>query len=401
MAATTVTTCGEAVEDGSDDAQRRFGWRARPDRRGSLQRCAGGGTRAASTAQRPASGAAGADQRGAAVVGRSSRPGPGAQATDRRHPAGAATQSRSGRRHHAGARPRRRRRRPAAERRRSSRPSRRSSTTTPSSPAHRRSAASAASQPLPAEEPLDLEALERRRGRERNGRPVGRYLMCVQVRPTVTQVAVLEGRTLIEHYVSRPADDVTQIHGNIYLGRVQNVLPGHGGGVRRHRHAEERRAVPRRRAVRRRGHRREGRGQPAHRADAQGQAADHQPGDQEPDRGQGRPPHPGGLPARPVRGADPQLEDLRHLQAPARRRAQAPARPSSTGSSRPSTASSCAPPRRTPTSTSCAPTWPGCSSSGRPSRPRPSGPTARPCCTASPSWPCGSSARSSTPSTAA
>ena len=38
--------------------------------------------------------------------------------------------------------------------------------------------------------------------------------------------AVLEGRNLIEHYVSRPADDVSQIHGNIYLGRVQNVLPG-------------------------------------------------------------------------------------------------------------------------------------------------------------------------------
>nr|MDQ3643663.1 Rne/Rng family ribonuclease [Actinomycetota bacterium] len=30
----------------------------------------------------------------------------------------------------------------------------------------------------------------------------------------------------IEHYVSRPADDVAQIHGNVYLGRVQNVLPG-------------------------------------------------------------------------------------------------------------------------------------------------------------------------------
>ncbi len=77
--------------------------------------------------------------------------------------------------------------------------------------------------PLPE---LDADVLERRRGRERNGRPVGRYLMCVQVRPTLTQVAVLEGRTLIEHYVSRPADDVSQIHGNIYVGKVQNVLPG-------------------------------------------------------------------------------------------------------------------------------------------------------------------------------
>ena len=48
----------------------------------------------------------------------------------------------------------------------------------------------------------------------------------VHVGPTATQIAVLEGRTLIEHYVSRPADDATQIDGNIYLGRVQNVLPG-------------------------------------------------------------------------------------------------------------------------------------------------------------------------------
>jgi ribonuclease E len=42
----------------------------------------------------------------------------------------------------------------------------------------------------------------------------------------MAQVAVLEGRSLMEHYVSRPADDVSQIHGNIYVGRVQNVLPG-------------------------------------------------------------------------------------------------------------------------------------------------------------------------------
>ena len=73
---------------------------------------------------------------------------------------------------------------------------------------------------------IDPDVLERRRGRERNGRPIGRYLMCVQVRPNLTQVAVLEGRNLIEHYVSRPADDISQIHGNIYVGKVQNVLPG-------------------------------------------------------------------------------------------------------------------------------------------------------------------------------
>jgi ribonuclease E len=77
-------------------------------------------------------------------------------------------------------------------------------------------------------EPVDVDEaqLERRRGRQRKGRPVGRYLMTVSVRPQATQIAVLEGRNLIEHYVSRPADDISQIHGNIYLGRVQNVLPG-------------------------------------------------------------------------------------------------------------------------------------------------------------------------------
>jgi len=47
------------------------------------------------------------------------------------------------------------------------------------------------------------------------------------VRPgRATQLAVLEGRHLVEHYVSRPEDDDTSIDGNIYLGRVQNVLPG-------------------------------------------------------------------------------------------------------------------------------------------------------------------------------
>ena len=80
--------------------------------------------------------------------------------------------------------------------------------------------------PQRSREATEAEIIEKRRGRERDGRPVGRYMMCVQVRDGVTQVAVLEGRSLIEHYVSRPADDISQIHGNIYLGRVQNVLPG-------------------------------------------------------------------------------------------------------------------------------------------------------------------------------
>jgi len=85
---------------------------------------------------------------------------------------------------------------------------------------------------------LDAATVAARKGRERKGRAVGRYLMAVHVStPTeapeatvgggrIAQIAVVEGRVLIEHYVSHPADDVSQIHGNIYLGKVQNVLPG-------------------------------------------------------------------------------------------------------------------------------------------------------------------------------
>jgi len=73
---------------------------------------------------------------------------------------------------------------------------------------------------------LDEATMAKRRGKERDGRPIGRYLMAVHVHNDTRHIAILEGRTLIEYYVSRPTDDVTQIHGNVYMGRVQNVLPG-------------------------------------------------------------------------------------------------------------------------------------------------------------------------------
>lgn len=77
-------------------------------------------------------------------------------------------------------------------------------------------------------EELDEETLARRRGRTRKGRPAGRYLMCVHVRDDGhTHIALLEGRVLIEHEVATAArDEHTSIDGNVYLGRVQNVLPG-------------------------------------------------------------------------------------------------------------------------------------------------------------------------------
>jgi ribonuclease E len=140
----------------------------------------------------------------------------------------------------------------------------------------------------------------------------------------MTQVAVLEGRSLIEHYVSRPADDVSQIHGNIYLGKVQNVLPGMEA-------AFVDIATPKNAVL--------------YRGDVQYDAEDiEERGNNAPHRGHPEAPQlivcqvtknpigakgarltqevslPGAL-----RGADPELEDLRHLQAPPRRRAQAAA----------------------------------------------------------------------------
>jgi ribonuclease E len=76
-------------------------------------------------------------------------------------------------------------------------------------------------------ESLDSQTLARRSGSHRKGRPAGRYLMVVHQRDDgIAHIAVLEGRTLVEHYVSMPTDDTLSIDGNIYLGRVQNVLPG-------------------------------------------------------------------------------------------------------------------------------------------------------------------------------
>src|SRR5579875_361394 len=66
----------------------------------------------------------------------------------------------------------------------------------------------------------------RRRGARTRGRSTGRYLICVHVQPGLSQIAVLEGRALVQHFVSRAQDETTQIDGNIYLGWVQNVLPG-------------------------------------------------------------------------------------------------------------------------------------------------------------------------------
>ena len=83
--------------------------------------------------------------------------------------------------------------------------------------------------------------LEAKRQRRRDGRDAGRrrqiiteseFLarresvdrsMIVRERDGRTQIAVLEDGVLVEHYVSQPG--AASMAGNVYLGRVQNVLP--------------------------------------------------------------------------------------------------------------------------------------------------------------------------------
>ena len=48
--------------------------------------------------------------------------------------------------------------------------------------------------------------------------------MVVRQRGERTQIAVLEDGVLVEHYVTQ-AQATVAIAGNVYLGRVQNVLP--------------------------------------------------------------------------------------------------------------------------------------------------------------------------------
>jgi ribonuclease E len=84
--------------------------------------------------------------------------------------------------------------------------------------------------------------LEAKKQRRREGREAGRRrapiiseaeflarreavdrAMVIRQSGDLTQIAVLEDKVLVEHYVAR--DSQTSLIGNVYLGRVQNVLP--------------------------------------------------------------------------------------------------------------------------------------------------------------------------------
>jgi ribonuclease E len=63
----------------------------------------------------------------------------------------------------------------------------------------------------------------RRRPQRREYPPVERTML-VRADKDRTEIAVLEGGSIVEHYVARQDDP--SLVGSIYLGRVQNVLPG-------------------------------------------------------------------------------------------------------------------------------------------------------------------------------
>ena len=84
--------------------------------------------------------------------------------------------------------------------------------------------------------------LEAKKQRRREGRETGRRrapivseaeflarreaverVMVIRQKKDLTQIAVLEDKVLVEHYVARASQ--TSLIGNVYLGRVQNVLP--------------------------------------------------------------------------------------------------------------------------------------------------------------------------------
>ena len=84
--------------------------------------------------------------------------------------------------------------------------------------------------------------LEAKKQRRREGREAGRRrapivseaeflarresverVMVIRQRKELTQIAVIEDKVLVEHYVARESQ--TSLIGNVYLGRVQNVLP--------------------------------------------------------------------------------------------------------------------------------------------------------------------------------
>ena len=84
----------------------------------------------------------------------------------------------------------------------------------------------------------------RRTPTQRAPLPAAKRELLISVDVGEQRVAILEDDRVAEVYLERP--ERRSIAGNIYLGVVDNVLPGHGGGVRRDRPREERLPLRRR-----------------------------------------------------------------------------------------------------------------------------------------------------------
>ena len=211
---------------------------------------------------------------------------------------------------------------------------------------------------------LEEDGFEQRRGRERKGRPVGRYLMCVHVRPA--RHTDRRARGSQPHRALRVAPP-----GRRHPDRRQH-LPGpgperpagHGGGLRRHRHAQERRALPgRRRSTTPRTWSRRGQ--------ARGSSSCCVPArsilcqvTKNPIGTKGARLTQEVSPPGPLRRADSRQRHLRHLQAPHRRGAQATAPDPRRGPARRPRADRAHGRRRRHAPTSCAATSSGCLASG-------------------------------------
>ena len=179
--------------------------------------------------------------------------------------------------------------------------------------------------------------LEAKKQRRREGREAGRRrapivseaeflarresvdrVMAIRQRDDLTQIAVLEDKVLVEHYVARESQ--TSLIGNVYLGRVQNVLPSMEAAfidIGKGRNAVLYAGEVNWSAL---GHKD---GQPRKiesvlslRPDGAGA------GHQGPRRPQGRPAHEPDQPGRPVPGLRARRHQQRHLPQAARHRAQ-------------------------------------------------------------------------------
>ena len=181
--------------------------------------------------------------------------------------------------------------------------------------------------------------LEAKKQRRREGREAGRRrapivseaeflarresverVMVIRQRDDLTQIGVLEDKVLVEHYVARESQ--TSLIGNVYLGRVQNVLPSMEAAfvdIGKGRNAVLYAGEVNWSAL---GHKD---GQPRKIESVLSSGpADPGAGHQGPDRPQGRPAHQPGQPGRPVPGLRARRHHQRHLPQAARHRAQPP-----------------------------------------------------------------------------